>query len=139
MRARLHESDARLRWIAEDRAAFTAITDAMLDACWNEVVDHWDRASAHEAFVALCRRQSRPREPWTRYKALAGRDAVRASDATERAKKTLHPSTLASMELARRPQAPRAAPSTRWTPTWWHVALFAVLALLAVLMILSRP
>jgi hypothetical protein len=58
------------------------MSDAALELLWKHVLDHWDDAAAHRAFLEHCRERNRLVEAAVRYRGMKG-DHVRGAKAQQ--------------------------------------------------------
>ena len=81
------------------------MADAAFEALWKNVLDHWEEARAHGAFLELCQATDQLAEAAARYRGMKG-DRDRAAVAEKRLA-GIAIVALAKLE-ATRSQAPRA-------------------------------
>lgn len=82
------------------------MSDAMLEALWKNVVDHWDDDKAHAAFLEHCQSSDQLAEAAVRYRGMKG-DRDRGPDADKRLQGV---ATIAMAKLEAARSASRPAP-----------------------------
>lgn len=96
------------------------MSDAVLEALWKNIVDHWEDDRTHRAFLEHCQSSDQLGEAAVRYRGMTG-DRARGPEA-ERRLQSVTLVALAKLEAAR--SAPRPLP--RRSASWVLIAFFVL-------------
>lgn len=83
------------------------MSDAALDLLWKHVLDHWDDAASHRAFLEHCRERNELVEAAVRYRGMKGDHARRAQ--AERQLTAIAAVALLRLESSRSPDRRKPA------------------------------
>lgn len=99
------------------------MTNGDLESTWKRVIDHWDDAEAHGAFLRFCRDAGLLSDAAARYRGMAG-----DRDRSEVARKQLAAVTMLAMQSLETARSSPAKGLPRWV-TWLISVLFVSAAL----------